>query len=105
MECTIDIDRLIDELIEREGGYVCNGADKGGATCFGLTEAVARANGYVGPMRLLPREEAASIYRSLYWLRPGLDQIAQRSPCIAAELFDTGVSMGPSVAVTFLQRA
>jgi hypothetical protein len=42
---------LIDALIEREGGYVNNPADKGGATNFGITEAVARANGYAGPMR------------------------------------------------------
>ena len=29
----------------------------------------------------------------------------QRSPRLAAELFDTGVNMGPAVAATFLQRA
>jgi lysozyme family protein len=33
------------------------------------------------------------------------DQVARRSPTIAAELFDTGVNMGPAVAATFLQRA
>ena len=49
--------------------------------------------------------EAAAIYRRLYWLRPRLDEIASRSPRLAAELFDTGVNMGPAVAVTFLQRA
>ena len=56
-------------------------------------------------MRHLPRDEAAAIYRRLYWLRPRFDEIAKRSPRIAAELFDTGVNMGPAVAVTFLQRA
>jgi lysozyme family protein len=102
---TIDVDRLIDALIEREGGYVNNPADKGGPTCFGITEAVARANGYAGAMKLLPRDEAAAIYKRLYWLRPRFDEIAKRSPRLAAELFDTGVNMGPAVAVTFLQRA
>jgi lysozyme family protein len=105
MDETIDVDRLIDGLIEREGGYVANPADKGGPTCFGISEAVARANGYRGPMRQLPREEAAAIYKRLYWLRPRFDEIARRSPRIAAELFDTGANMGPAVAVTFLQRA
>lgn len=100
-----DVDQLIEALIEREGGYVNNPADKGGATCFGITEAVARANGYAGAMRQLPRAEAAAIYRRLYWLRPGLDQVAKHSRGIAAELFDTGVNMGPAVAITFLQRA
>jgi len=56
-------------------------------------------------MRNLPREEAVAIYRRLYWQRPRLDEVAKRSPHLAAELFDTGVNMGPAVAVTFLQRA
>ena len=105
MEDTIDVNAQIDGLIEREGGYVENGADKGGPTCFGITEAVARANGYRGSMRQLPRDEAAAIYKRLYWLRPQLDDVARRSARLAAELFDTGVNMGPAVAVTFLQRA
>src|SRR3954451_524610 len=102
---TIDVDRMIDALIEREGGFVANPADKGGPTCFGITEAVARANGYRGSMRQLPREEAAAIYRRLYWLRPKFDAVAKRSAQVAAELFDTGANMGPAVATTFLQRA
>lgn len=105
MDETFDVDGLIDGVIEREGGYVGNPADKGGPTCFGITQAVARANGYAGPMEQLPRGEAEAIYRRLYWLRPGLDQVANRSARIAAELFDTGVNMGPAVAITFLQRA
>ena len=100
-----EVDRLIDALIDREGGYVDHPADKGGPTCFGITEAVARAQGYGGPMQRLPRAEAESIYRRLYWQRPRFDEIAKRSPRLAAELFDTGVNMGPAVAATFLQRA
>ena len=105
MDDVVDVDGLIDALIDREGGYVDNSADNGGPTCFGITEAVARAHGYAGPMRQLPRDEAVAIYRRLYWLRPRFDEIAKRSARIAAELFDTGVNMGPAVAVTFLQRA
>lgn len=105
MESDGNVDALIEELVEREGGYVHQPADKGGATCFGITEAVARAHGYAGPMRLLPREEAMTIYKRLYWLRPRFDEIAKRSARLAAELFDTGVNMGPAVAATFLQRA
>lgn len=100
-----DVDALVDAVIEREGGYVNHPADKGGPTCFGITEAVARAHGYGGGMRSLPRADAAAIYRRLYWLRPGFDAVAERSPAVARELFDTGVNMGPAVAVTFLQRA
>ena len=105
MNETVEVERWIDELIEREGGYVNHPADKGGPTCFGITEAVARAHGYRGAMRDLPRDEAANIYRRLYWLRPKFDEVAKRSPRVAEELFDTGANMGPAVAATFLQRA
>ena len=100
-----DADTLIDAVIDREGRYVNHPADRGGPTCWGITEAVARSQGYEGPMRDLPRAEATSIYRRIYWLRPGFDRIALRASKIAAELFDTGVNMGTGTAAAFLQRA
>ena len=99
-----NVGQLIDQLIEREGGFVDHPADRGGATNFGITEAVARAHGYGGPMSLLPRDQASAIYARLYWIRPRFSEVARRAPRIAAELFDTGVNMGPGVAATFLQR-
>lgn len=105
MDDVVNADALIEGLLDREGGYVDHPADKGGPTCFGITEVVARGHGYAGPMRQLPRADAVAIYRRLYWLRPKLDEIASRSGRLAEELFDTGVNMGPAVAVTFLQRA
>ena len=105
MDEDFDIDVLIAALIDREGGFSDHPADRGGPTMFGITEAVARAHGFGGAMRDLPRDEAAAIYRRLYWLRPKFDQVAERAPRIAAELFDTGANMGPAVAATFLQRA
>lgn len=99
------LDQLIDQVIDREGGYSDHPADRGGKTCFGITEATARANGYMGTMRDLPRERAALIYRRIYWQQPGYDRIAPLAPTIAAELFDTAVNMGPAVATGFLQRA
>lgn len=101
----MDIDDLIDGVIAREGGYVDHPADRGGPTRWGVTEAVARAQGWGGPMQGLPRAEAAAIYRRLYWLRPRYDAVAAQAPALAAELFDTGVNMGPPVATGFLQRA
>lgn len=101
----MDVETLIEAVIAREGGYVADPADLGGATCWGITERVARRQGYVGPMRDLPKSEAAAIYRRLYWLRPKLDRVAVRAPALAGELFDTGVNMGPAVAIGFLQRA
>jgi lysozyme family protein len=99
------IDGLIDAVIGREGGYSNHPADKGGPTRWGVTEQVARANGYRGDMRDLPRSAAGAIYRVIYWERPGFFLVAQHYPDVAAELFDIGVNMGVGVAATFLQRS
>jgi lysozyme family protein len=101
----MDLMTAINATIAREGGYVADPADHGGATCWGITEAVARQQGYEGAMRDLPRSTAVAIYRQLYWIRPGLDRVMALAPGLAAELFDTGVNMGPAVAAGFLQRA
>ncbi len=100
-----NIEELIEDVIEREGGYVNHPADRGGATNWGITEAVARRQGFVGNMRLLPQSDAAAIYKRLYWIAPGFDTIAESAPALAAELFDTGINMGTGAATGFLQRA
>lgn len=99
------IDQLIEDVIEREGGYVDHPADRGGPTRWGITEAVARRQGYVDDMRYLPQSDAAAIYKRLYWLLPSFDKIAEIAPNLAAELFDTGINMGTGTATGFLQRA
>lgn len=99
------IDQLIEDVIAREGGYSDHPADRGGPTRWGITQAVARAHGFAGDMRVFPRDEASAIYRHLYWHKPRLAALAKRTPALAAELFDTGVNMGPAVGIRFLQRA
>lgn len=99
------IDRLIEDAIAREGGFVHHPADRGGPTRWGVTEAVARAHGYDGAMQDYPRGDAVGVYRARYWHAPRFDQVARCAPRIAAELFDTGINMGPAVATGFLQRA
>ncbi|MBX8998409.1 DUF1367 family protein [Klebsiella aerogenes] len=73
-------------------------------TRWGITQNTARAYGYKGDMKELPRETAKEIYMQQYWLEPKFDKIAELSPSIAEELCDTGVNMGPRVSTTFLQR-
>ena len=99
------IDKLIDEVIAREGEYSDHPADRGGPTRWGVTEWVARAHGYTGDMRRFPRDFAVQIYRSLYWQRPGFDAVELIYERVAEELLDTGINMGPKVASNFLQRA
>lgn len=96
---------VIDALIAREGEYSDHPSDRGGPTRFGITEQVARAWGYAGHMRDLPRETAEAIYLERYWTGPGFNQVAARTDAIAEEMLDTGVNMGPMVASKFLQRA
>jgi lysozyme family protein len=104
-ETSMTVEEMIDALIDREGGYVADPGDRGGATRFGITEAVARLQGYKGDIRNLPRAEAVAIYKRLYWLGARFDAVAAIAPRLAAELFDAGVNMGPATAITFLQRA
>lgn len=98
------VDQMISDLIDREGSYVSHEADRGGATNFGITQAVARSYGYTGDMRSLPRGIAESIYRKQYFTDPGFDNVYLLSVAVAEELFDTGVNMGIKVPGPWLQR-
>lgn len=101
----MSIDSLIDGVIGREGAFTNNPNDPGGATMWGITERVARANGYAGPMNAMPREVAKNIYFTQYVQKPGFAAVMPLSDKIAEEIVDTGVNMGPAVASLFLQQA
>lgn len=97
--------QVINAIITREGGFVDDPADSGGATRYGITEKVARESGYMGPMEQFPRALAFDIYASRYWDPLMLDQVEQIAGPIAEELADTAVNMGPARAAIFLQRS
>jgi lysozyme family protein len=96
---------IINNVIKAEGGYVNDARDAGGETNFGVTVKVARAKGYTGTMKAMPREFAFEVYRGQYVVQPGFGLVGNLSMPVAAELVDTGVNMGPAVASRFLQRA
>ncbi len=98
-------DQAINQVIAVEGGYVNDPSDAGGATHWGITERVARNNGYQGAMVDLPRKLAFDIYVNQYWNALELDQIEALSPKIATELVDTAINMGTGRAAEFLQRS
>lgn len=87
-----------------EKGYADQKNDRGGATNWGVTEAVARENGYTGAMQDYPLSEAAKAYRKI-WDRLMLDAVANVSRLVASEVFDTAVNCGDGNAVMFLQRS
>ena len=98
-------DRAWDATGRAEGGYVDNPHDSGGPTNHGITERVARAHGYRGHMRVLPKTLARQIAKQAYWDPLRLDEVTALDERVAAELFDTGFNAGPPAAARMLQRA
>jgi lysozyme family protein len=98
------IKAIIASVIAAEGGYVNDPADPGGETNYGITVAVARANGYSGAMKDMPRSFAEQVYVKRYVQDPKFDAVVAIDADIGAELIDTGVNMGPHRAAEFLQR-
>lgn len=96
--------KLVQGVIEREGGFVDHPDDSGGATCWGITQALARQRGYAGRMQDLTQDEARRIYHAEFWAPLNLDAVYTLSPLIAEELFDTAVNTGKSMAAGWLQR-
>lgn len=98
-------DHALARLLGIEGDYADHPHDRGGKTRWGITERVARAYGYTGPMDQLPVELAQRIYREQYWDLLKCGAIAYLSEEIAYRLFDFGVNAGVSRAASALQRS
>ena len=98
----MNFETAFDLLITHEGGFSNHPDDPGGSTMYGVTEVVARAEGYTGPMRELTLDFAKSVYRKRYWDACRCDQMpdALRYP-----LFDAAVNSGPGQAIKWLQSA
>lgn len=90
------------EILNFEGDYSNHPLDTGGATRYGITEAVARLHGYNGEMKNLPLDTAKTIYKKDYWDSLQLDKINDNKIC--TEIFDIAVNCGQNVAGKILQR-
>ena len=98
----MNLEQSLNILLEHEGGYSDHPRDKGGKTRYGITEKVARANGYEGQMHALPIETAKDIYRREYWDRIKADQLPEK---LRFHVFDCAVNSGVVMAIRILQRA
>ncbi len=102
------IDTVIDDILEREGGYVNHPADRGGPTNHGITQATLSA--YLGrpatieDIQQLSAETAAKIILTNYWIKPGFSDLPLAN-ATQALLLDTCVNHGPTNAIRMLQRA
>lgn len=98
----MDFDAAFNRVLGFEGGFSDHPADPGGATRYGITEAVAREVGYRGNMRELPLDLAKRIYLERYWKAVRADDL----PAAARyAVFDAAVNSGPGQAIKWLQRA
>lgn len=102
------VDRIITNVLRREGGYVDDQVDRGGATKFGVTAATLGAWRRLGrhatraEVAALTEDEAREIYRQRYVVDPGFERIADGA--LRAQLVDDGVLSGPATAIMALQR-
>lgn len=102
----MNIAHELDQLINREGGFVDDPNDNGGATKYGITQktlSLWRAREVtVDDVAMLTKREAREIYYAWYYIKPGIDSL----PCaLQPILFDMSANHGPSRAIKILQDA
>lgn len=103
------VEQIAQEIVAREGGYVDDPDDPGGATNFGVTIHTMRRlgldltrDGVVDALdvRALTRDQAVTLFIDHYYQRPG---IARLPDSLHASVFDMYVNAGAN-AVKILQR-
>ncbi len=103
------VEEIAAEIVMREGGYVDDPDDPGGATNMGVTIGTLRRLGYdldgdgritTADLRRLSRAQATDIFIEHYYKRPRIDALPER---LRASAFDMYVNSGAN-AVKILQR-
>ncbi|WP_286197106.1 holin-associated N-acetylmuramidase [Tropicibacter sp. R15_0] len=104
-----DVRQMAEEIVAREGGYVNDPDDPGGATKYGVTIHTMRrlgidldGDGKVTPndVKRLSRNQAVNIFLEHYFIRP---RIAELPSVLHSTVFDMYVNAGGN-AVKILQR-
>jgi lysozyme family protein len=111
-------DDVIKKTLHLEGGYTNHKDDRGGETYKGVArnfhptwkgwKIIDNLKGHGFPKSLDSNEELQQLvkefYKKEFWLSINADAVAELSPDVALELFDTGVNMGTTTAAKFLQE-
>lgn len=105
----MNVEQIADAIVAREGGFVNDPDDPGGATNFGVTIGTMRrlkldktGDGRitVADVRALTRADAKRIFMDSYYRKPKIDHLPE---IIQASVFDMQVNAGGN-AVKILQR-
>ena len=98
-----DIEKITAEIVRREGGFVNDPDDPGGATKYGVTIHTLRAlrgSATVADVKALTEAEAVAIFKGQYFERPKINQLP--AP-LQASVYDMQVNAGAN-AIKILQR-
>ena len=98
------IEKMIDEVLKKEGGYVNHRSDRGGPTNFGITQKTL-SNWYgkeatVFDVVNLKIETSKAIYRQNYYYIPLINELPLE---IQPVIFDSAINHGPKRAIKFIQ--
>lgn len=104
------VDSLVADILRREGGYVDDPDDKGGATNYGISLRYARGvgldlngDGVVDgeDICLVTPEIAAELYKQDFYHKPRIDRLPD---LVQPIMFDWAVNSGPPRAIGGLQE-
>lgn len=103
------VQEIAQEIVAREGGYVNDPDDPGGATKYGVTIGTMRRLGLdltgdgavtTADVKRLTQAQAVQIFVDHYYTQPGIDKLPK---VLQASVFDMYVNAGGN-AVKILQR-
>ena len=104
------VDEIIDDILQREGGYVDHVDDKGGATNHGMSLRYISGIGLdldgdgdvdKDDVKLVTLDIARTYYRRDFYFRPHLDALPFE---LQAQMFDFAINSGPGRAIITLQE-
>ncbi len=100
------LEKILEDIIAREGGYVHHVADRGGPTKYGIT--LRTLSSYLdrhvteAEIKALDRNTAKAILRTEYYQKPQLDKLP---PTLWPVMLDMATHHGPVQAIKLLQQA